>query len=288
MDFRSVTGVTIPAGSVNKISIGGVVVWNKPSGNRYKILNNTTQVAKVTMSQFVNAIQSGAAQEDWGIGAQIVVPYHDSWDNNDYELPFIFGTFTQYPGKLGLLTEYGIPSTTLRYAASTTGTTFKNSYLKQWLNAYGTEHNLTETKYVGKVGFLGCLPQDFVEAISEEVKILSGREYCLDTSSYTSTSTTYDYKPFNQGTDFIWEYWQAKVGTKRKLPISTNNSNYRAYNVAKRETVTNRMIDTIFGLYLKTSGNLDKLRNLYFTGYGKTDLNQSSLEYSYQPACYIG
>ena len=31
MDFRSVTGVTIPAGIVNKISIGVVVYWKKPA-----------------------------------------------------------------------------------------------------------------------------------------------------------------------------------------------------------------------------------------------------------------
>ena len=29
MDFRGVTGLTIPAGSVNKISIDGVIYWNK-------------------------------------------------------------------------------------------------------------------------------------------------------------------------------------------------------------------------------------------------------------------
>lgn len=33
MDFRSVTGVTISAGIVNKISIGGVVYWKKPASN---------------------------------------------------------------------------------------------------------------------------------------------------------------------------------------------------------------------------------------------------------------
>ena len=39
MDFRNITGITIPAGRVNKISIGGVVYWNKAisAGNKESV-----------------------------------------------------------------------------------------------------------------------------------------------------------------------------------------------------------------------------------------------------------
>lgn len=52
MDFRNITGITIPAGRVNKISIDGVVYWNKAisAGNKYKIMKDDVQVAEVTMS----------------------------------------------------------------------------------------------------------------------------------------------------------------------------------------------------------------------------------------------
>ena len=105
MDFRSVTGLTIPAGNVNKISIGGVVYWNKEisAGSKYKIMKDGIQIAQVTMSRLVKQVNSGAAQEDYGIGAQIIVPYNDPFNNTEYELPFNVGTFTAVGNKkLGL------------------------------------------------------------------------------------------------------------------------------------------------------------------------------------------
>ena len=92
MDVSKAKRIITPAGELKRILSGGVVIWQKETANRYKILKNNIEVAQVTMSEFVKAIQSGAAQEDWGVGAQIVIPYHDPWDDNDYELPFNFGT----------------------------------------------------------------------------------------------------------------------------------------------------------------------------------------------------
>ena len=106
MDFRSVTGLTIPAGSVNKISIGGIVYWNKEisAGNNYSIMKNGVEIAKVTMPQLVKQVNRGYAEENYGIGAQIIVPFcYNLQKNYTYALPFNFGTFTAYgEGKLGL------------------------------------------------------------------------------------------------------------------------------------------------------------------------------------------
>lgn len=103
MDFRNVVELTIPEGSVAGIKRGNLSIWSKSTRNKYKILKNGSQVANITMSNFVKAIQNGAAQTDWGIDAQIVIPYTDPFDNTTYELPFNFGTFTAYgDGKLGL------------------------------------------------------------------------------------------------------------------------------------------------------------------------------------------
>ena len=117
MDFRNITGITIPAGRVNKISIGGVVYWNKAisAGNKYKIMKDDVQVAEVTMSWLLKQVNSGVAQERYGIGAQIIVPYTDPFDNITYDLPFNFGTFTAVGRRLGLQAHYGIPSQNIVY-----------------------------------------------------------------------------------------------------------------------------------------------------------------------------
>ena len=117
MDFRNIINVTIPAGRVNKISIGGVVYWNKAisAGNKYKIMKDDVQVAEVTMSRLVKQVNSGVAQERYGIGAQIIVPYTDPFDNITYDLPFNFGTFTAVGRRLGLQAHYGIPSQNIVY-----------------------------------------------------------------------------------------------------------------------------------------------------------------------------
>ena len=81
-NFKISDSVTIPAGSVNKIVIGGVVVWSKKSANKYKILKNDEQVDSLTMFRIVTKVPNGDAQTDYGIGTQIVIPYHDS-DNKD-------------------------------------------------------------------------------------------------------------------------------------------------------------------------------------------------------------
>ena len=177
MDFRSVKSLTIPAGNVNKILIGGVVYWKK-SNNKYKIMKDGVLLAELTMQELVSQVNSGAAQEDFGIGAQIIVPYKDAWDGTTYDLPFNFGTFTAYgEGKLGLQVHYTVPIQVTPYSETKEETylgkrnnfySWKDSYAYKWLNAYATEHGITDNQglFVGRTGFLGCLPEDFVDAMS--------------------------------------------------------------------------------------------------------------------------
>lgn len=65
LDFTSVTGVTIPAGNVNKISIGSVVYWKKPASNQALDFSNAQERNKtyndIDLGTFNSSvIQSGA------------------------------------------------------------------------------------------------------------------------------------------------------------------------------------------------------------------------------------
>lgn len=65
LDFKSVTGVTIPVGNVNKISIGSVVYWKKPASNQALDFSNAQERNKtyndIDLGTFNSSvIQSGA------------------------------------------------------------------------------------------------------------------------------------------------------------------------------------------------------------------------------------
>lgn len=65
LDFKGVTGVTIPAGNVNKISIGSVVYWKKPASNQALDFSNAQERNKtyndIDLGTFNSSvIQSGA------------------------------------------------------------------------------------------------------------------------------------------------------------------------------------------------------------------------------------
>ena len=172
MDFRSVTGVTIPPGSVSKISIGGVVVWNKAisDGNKYKIMKNGVQVAEVTMSRLVKQVNNGVAQEDYGIGAQIIVPYNDPFNNTEYELPFNQGT--DYYGKRS----------------------FIESLPEDFTDFFGT-HTVRATKVTTE-------PE---EDADDKIFLLS-----VTQSHALGSSMVSDPSGAIEGTS--WEYWKQKIG----------------------------------------------------------------------------
>lgn len=242
MDFRNVKGIITPAGSLATIKIGNVVVWNKSTENKYPILVNGEQVDKLTMSRLGTKVQNGDAQTDYGIGAQIVVPYHDPWDGEKYKLPFDFGTFkTSSTPQLGLQAYYAIPSQNVPFGKDVSGNyscsfSSENCAVRLWLNAHGTEHNLNKTTqnpafepYENKRGFLGCLPEDFIEVINGNIGILGAINMNFDMDTKVPGSSTYKNWAFNilnssMGTN-VWQYWEREITTKTLLHSS--NEKYK-------------------------------------------------------------
>ena len=309
MDFRNVAGLTIPAGSVESIKIGNVTVWSK-NANKYKILKDGVEVAEVTMSQFVSAIQSGAAQEDWGIGAQIVIPYHDFWTDKDYELPFNFGTFTAYgEGKLGLQVNNGVPTQAVHYGEKEGSINFcswENSYAYKWLNAYNTSYGLeNDSYYAGKTGFLGCIPKDFSNAIiptyhGYSLTVLS-KIFLLGLENlYISVNKDvlvnsennlkyYVYPMSGDGENVAWDYWKNLIGTSSPLEVPQSNSNiikekidksvgssvnsYWCTNKLKRTSQKN-ITGTFLQTHINSNGTLEPINSM-----------STSI---YLPACVIG
>ena len=285
MDFRSVTGLTIPAGSVNKISIGGVVVWSKKNDGRYKILKDGQLIDRITIADLVSKVQDGSAQTDYGIGAQIVVPYHDPWDNNDYKLPWNFGTFTVYgEGKLGLQTHYAIPTTALVYCERTSeknsNLDFSKSSIFKWLNSHGTEHNLSVTDYENKTGFLDCLPEDFIDATqtlfhSDE---LEPKFSALSALAYNVSSVS----------SVIWEYWLQRINNttvNMDNMLNTSRSAWKIYCIHDPSTSSAIMTSTRGG---RTVNNQYYNYMYSFSDIGKFIFKGGDAPYRYQPYCVIG
>lgn len=315
MDFRNVTGVTIPAGNVNKISIGGVVFWKK-SNNKYKIIKDGVQLAEVTMSDLVSQVNSGVAQEDYGIGAQLIVPYTDAWDGVTYDLPFNFGTFIAYgQGTLGLQAHYAVPAQSTSYSQTQEETylgirstfySWKDSYAYKWLNACDSEHGITDTPqglFIGKNGFLGCLPEDFVDAMNitthgreedtaemTEATLVSGKIFlpgATNISCEIGDIETYKYHNIisamaGDGENTVWEYWQNKIGhlqtideilSERRPRMIYNISLYNDTNIP----IPNRSYVVNYNYYTNT----------VLTSEGRY-LSNSLNSVRYLPACVIG
>ena len=277
MDFRSVTGLTILAGSVNKISIGGVVVWSKKNDGRYKILKDGQLIDRITIADLVSKVQDGSAQTDYGIGAQIVVPYHDPFDDNDYELPFNFGTFTAYgEGKLGLQAHYAVPNQEIQYKASTRLCEWKDSYICTWLNS----------------DFLNCMPEDFSEAmislkhgnteetlVSSKMFILSLEASCASLDKVTQASP----QPFYSD-NMVWEYWSNKIGIPQKYN-ETNTA--RVFYKANGKSADNYII---VPNYLYTFNDKGILLEKFMCMFSRGTFNTSvaSSYFFVVPACVIG
>ncbi len=305
MDFRSVTGLTIPAGSVNSIKIGNISVWSKSTENKYKILKNDEQVAKVTMSNFVKAVQSGDAQTDWGIGAQIVIPYTDPFDNNEYELPFNFGTFEAYgDGKLGLQAHYGVPSTMKRYGANLSSTnnadTFWNySCFYSWFHNITTS-NIAFSQWWGTtIPFTDCIPEDFAHAVN--YTSFGGRNnkfFILGIMNhfFTNTLVTLNGKTYAPqlitGDDgsHIWEYWKNKLVTQKKFNDTHSSLKFR--NV-KSELVNIALPNPLKGSGTSTETssstiNVGSVCMCVFSSAGKLTYSNFSGVRCCLPACVIG
>ena len=280
MDFRNVTGLTIPTGSVNKISIGGVVVWSKNDG-RYEIMKDGEVIDRITISDLVDKVQDCSAQEDYGIGAQIIVPYHDSWDDKDYRLPFDFVSFTAAgEGTVVLQSHYAIPTTALVYCQRTSSTSsyckFEQSSIFKWLNSHETEHNLSATSYENKTGFLDCLPQDFVDVMLTNTVTVSNVNY--DCKFYVPHPNNYNAANVNSS----WEYWVQKVNNTQSLwnTLNTTNNAWKIYCIHDHQTASPIMTNA-WG----SSNNYYYMFS--FTAAGKFVHQGGDTLYRYQPYCII-
>ena len=260
MDLTSVTDITIPEGNVNAIKIGNLTIWTKPTVNRYKILKNGTQVANVTINKLVKSIKNGNAQTDWGIGAQVIVPYTDPCNNTTYELPFVFGTFTVYgTGTLGLQATRAVPTVAKVYSGGgfTSGGAvnfWTYSSFRSWLNnvnptntSYGFQTKWSITK-----SFRDCVPTDFVNATIANTHagatgnffLLRVSDFYLSNSSVTISSKSY-IPVLNSTSSAGWEYWQNKLGSKLKL--NTTNTALKFYLVSSSTYVNVALPNPITG-----------------------------------------
>lgn len=290
MDFRSVTGVTIPAGNVNKISIGGVVVWSKPD-SRYKILKGGNVADRLSLADFVSKVQDGSAETDYGIGAQIIVPYHDPFDNKDYNLPFDLGTFTAFgEGKLGLQAHYGIPNQDLPYGAGGR-CILANSYFYYWSSGTSS-YKLTGTPYENKTALRYCLPEDFVNALNRRSYteldengnvtggsyyffILAVSELYASSAQVISRGRAYGSAISDTNSYTVWEYWADRIGSLQ------DSNEIRQARISYALDNTNTPINTI-------SKSATSSKMLRFDTSGKFISGNASDNYRYLPACIIG
>ena len=238
MELGNVKQIITPNGNLKKIlRSDGVVVWSKPSNMQYTIWKNGVLIDQLTINQFVNKIHDGSAQTDYGIGAQIMIPYHDPLNDVYYDCPFNFGTFAEYPGKLGLQTHYALPSSNVAYGPVVVQTAntapyscaWKSSYLYQWLNSKLLSGTMIQPTNIGsgtidktfdnKRGFLKCIPEDFVDAVqtisfaNTECKffLLRVTEVSAAPSINVNTSTGYTQRNCTENFN-AWEYWTERIG----------------------------------------------------------------------------
>lgn len=295
MDFRSVTGLTIPAGNVNKISIGGVVYWNKEisASSKYKIMKDGIQIAQVTMSRLVKQVNSGAAQEDYGIGAQIIVPYNDPFNNTEYELPFNFGTFTAVGNKkLGLQAHYGVPSKNVPYGGYCT---WYLSYFRRWANNSDIS-TLKGTDYYGKRSFIESLPEDFTDFFGTHTvratKVTTEPEEDADDKifllSVTQSHALGSYMvsdPSGAIEGTAWEYWKQKIGDNAQK-YGYTNTNRIVYAVNNTSLPVSTFTRTLYASTNKYGITTYYVH--YFAERGYTSNSSPNLATRYLPACVIG
>lgn len=310
LDFSSVKHVRIsPSGDVDKISIGGVVYWKKNS-SKYKIMKDGVQLAEVTMSQLLRQVNSGAAQEDYGIGAQIIVPYTEPYNNTEYELPFNFGTFTAYgEGRLGLQAGYGVPLCDNMYyghmenrQASKYFCRWENSVAYSWLNNTETADGKKTWEInssLNKKAFPSCIPEDFTDvacmfkhghdestAIESKYFLLGAVNLCAVTGRFSpyisSNSNSYiQIETFYGDEGMIWEYWREKIGEPQGF--NTRMDARKVVTLAKNATAI--PIPNIANTY---NGMVASTRAMIFLTNGNYQDAWSTEESKYLPACVIG
>ena len=300
MELSNVKEIITPQGNLKKILRGDVVIWSKKASDlKYTIWKDGELIDRVTMSQFVNKIQNGDAQTDYGIGAQIMIPYTDPFNGVTYDCPFNFGTFTQYPGKLGLQTHYALPSKAVSYGANARQNStqkyfqcyWKNSYMYNWLNTKGVVSN---TNYGSKInGFLSCIPEDFISALqtisfmSTDCKffLLTNTQSCANTENATRYVTA--SQPDFEGE--VWEYWQNRIGTPQEYyATDTNRIIYSIANQSEAVAITTASV-LYRKSYTKNGVHYDPAYYQYgFDKSGKSKNVSADTKNYYQPACVIG
>lgn len=201
MDFSNVESIAINEGDVEKITnSANTIIWQSPSA-KYRIVKNGTTVDTVRMSDFINKVRDGSVVTDYGYGSQIIIPYTDPVNNTEYELPFNFGTIQTFEKEdgsiftgLGLVAEYGLPTSNIQFDAAEPSNTDKNrklagnnnwslSNLRQWMNKsglnwYTAQHIYDATPTTPNpttvTGFFDCLPSDFIDAVVPVKNITKG------------------------------------------------------------------------------------------------------------------
>lgn len=235
-------------------------------------------------------MNSGVAQERYGIGAQIVVPYTDPFNNTDYELPFNFGTFTAYgEGKLGLQAHYAVPTALKRYGEKTYNSYYsdwKDSYIYSWLNNDTTTVDYRKDWHTD-ISFLECIPGNFAETINSIDYGLT-QDTAINTKVFLPGVVNscaslepvgnYTVHPF-YGDDIVWEYWQNKIGTPQK---------YGEYGRARKvSTITTRSSSHIC-LPNKISTPLSYAQCAFNEDSGYFTSYSCDAAGTYLPACIIG
>ena len=299
MELSNVKEIITPNGNLKKILRGDIIIWSKKSDLKYTIWKDGVLIDRVTMSQFVNKIQNGDAQTDYGIGAQIYVPYTDPFNGITYDCPFNFGTFTQYPGKLGLQTHYALPSTAVSYGANAQQNSaqnyyhchWQNSYMYNWLNTKGIVNN---TNYGSNInGFLSCIPEDFIATIQQISFMNTNCKFFLLTNTQSCANTENDKryvtaeKPDWEGE--VWEYWQNKIGTPQEY--YSTDTNRIVYSMANQSAAVSITTPSILRIKAHTSNGVAYPVKYYQYGFdnlGKSKALSAAAKNYFQPACVIG
>ena len=288
MDVSKAKRIITPAGELKCILSGGVVIWKKPVGE-YKIIKDGEIVAELTLTEFINAIHSGEAKENWGIGARLNTPQGPS---------FYFGTFTAYgEGKLGLYAcnaaKSKVPYGPKNSSATAETCTWSNSYIKKWLNASDTGHGITVTGYKGVSGYCSQFPKDFVNKLNTISTFGSSSKFFLlsanqQYASVAKVEGAYGTK-YRGGTDDVasaWELWKNRIVTIQKL--DTTSSARKTYNNSSSlclpTTISYNKDASRYGV----SGAFISYHYVFDeNGKAKHGACDSS-SYSFYPACVIG
>ena len=276
---------------------------------KYTIWKDGVLIDTVTIADFVNKIHSGYTEENYGIGAQIMIPYTDPFDGVTYDCPFNFGTFTQYHGKLGLQTHYALPSNSIIYGSTTQKNsssytyqcTWENSYLYQCLNSLNNvPYYTTTSKNVVQASILNCLPTDFITSLQTisfmntdcKFFLLTATQSCANTETKAKSggmltiATQADYE------GEVWEYWQNKIITPQVFNTNSNSgiNNRIVYSIADKNLAVNIITPTILRYKYQPAG-WSAVYKYYQASFG----NQGNFKYAsasssayYQPACVIG